>query len=106
MVDRLKRALSSDKVEILLPTVAASTRTRYRDGRTAWREFCSGLEISPKLDPMIPEWGASLLDFSTWGNKIMGVGYSGLLTRCAEIRFVHLLGVVTLEKPHSGWGFF
>ena len=67
MVDRLKRAMSIDKVGILMPTVAASTRERYRDGWVAWREFCAGLGISPKLDPTIPDWDAPLFDFSTWG---------------------------------------
>lgn len=71
-----------------MSTAAVSTRARYRAGWVAWREFCPGLEISPKLDPDIPDWGAPLHDFSTWERKIMGVGHSGLDTRYDAARLV------------------
>ena len=73
MMERLRRAMSIDKVEILISTVAESSRARYKAGWVAWRDFCSVLEISPRLDPSFPGWDSTLLDFSTWGRKIMGV---------------------------------
>ena len=45
MDDRLKRAMSVGKIDILMSTVAASTRTRYKSGWASWREFCDGMEI-------------------------------------------------------------
>ena len=48
--------------------------------------------------PSIPDWGAPLVDFFTWSRKIMGVGYSGVLTRYAAIRFVHLVEGCDLSK--------
>ena len=72
MVDRLKRAMSIGKVEILMSSVAKSTRSRYKAGWVAWRDFCKGLEISHRLDPSAPDWNSSLLDFFTRGRKIMG----------------------------------
>ena len=98
MLERLKRAMSIDKVEILMSTVAGSTRARYKSGWVDWRHFCSGLEISPKLDPSAPDWDIPLLDFPTWGHKIMGAGYSGLVTRYSAIRFVHLIEGCDLSK--------
>ena len=91
MVARLKRVMSIDKIDILMSTVAESTRSKYKGGWAAWREFCEGLEVSPKLDPTVPDWGSRLLDCFAWEHKIMGVGYSGLVTRYAAIRFVHLV---------------
>ena len=57
MVGRLKRAMSVGKIEISASTVAESTRSRYKAGWAAWRDFCPGLGISPKLDPSVPGAG-------------------------------------------------
>ena len=74
-----------------MSTVDEITRTRNKAGCAAWRELRTGLEISHKLDPSVPDWDDSLLDFFTWGRKITGVGYSGLLTRYADMRCVRLV---------------
>ena len=91
MDDRLKRATSIGKVEILMSTVSTSTRARYRAGWTAWHYFCDGMRISPRLDPSEDGRGEIVLDFPTWEHRIMGVGYPGLVTRYSAIRFVHLI---------------
>ena len=106
MADRLKRAISIAKVEILMYTVAASTRSRYRSGWVEWREFCSGLGISPMLAPTVPELDAHLLDFPTRGHKILGVGHSGLVTRYDAIRLVRLVEDCDISKAaFRGRGF-
>ena len=48
MVGRLKRAISIDKVEILMSTVAESTRVRYKAGWLVWHDFRTCLEIPPR----------------------------------------------------------
>ena len=78
--------------------MAGGTRARCKSGWVDWHDFCSGLEISPKLDPSVPEWDAALLDSPTWEHEIMGVGYSGLVTRYSAIRFVHLIEGCDLSK--------
>ena len=42
MDNRLKRAMSIDKIDILMSTVAASTRTRYKSGRIRGRSSVMG----------------------------------------------------------------
>lgn len=98
MVDRLKLALSSDKVETLTPTVAGSTRTRYRTGWTAWRDFCPVVEISPLLYRAIIVGGGIWLYFPTWGRKVMGAVFSWVLARCAEIRFPSVGCVIWVRR--------
>ena len=61
MVDRLKRALSIDKIEILTPTTYNSTLDRYRPGWTSGGEFCNGMGIPPRLGHTIENWDAMLL---------------------------------------------
>ena len=98
MVGRLKRAMSIDKVEITMSTVAEIARSLYKAGWADRRAFCAGLEISRKLDPSASDCDASLLYFSLGGHKIMGVWYSGLLSSYADIRFVRLVEGCDLSK--------
>ena len=91
MDDRLERAMSIGKIEILTSTVAPSTCSRYQSGWNSWQEFCDGMKISPHLDPSIKGWGEIVLDFLTWEHRIMGVGYSALVTRCCAILFARLI---------------
>ena len=74
-----------------MSTVASRTRNRYSAGRTAWREFCDGMQVPPRLDPPKEGWGGILLYFFTCEHRIFGVGYSGSGTRYSAIRFVHLI---------------
>ena len=56
------------------------------------------MKISPHLDPSVKGWGEIVLDFLTWEHRIMGVGYSALVTRYCAIRFVHLVEGCGLSK--------
>ena len=49
------------------------------------------MEISPRLDATAKSWDSPLLDFSTWGHKVVGVGCSRFLTRYSDIIFFHLI---------------
>ena len=67
MDDRLKRAMYVDKLEISTSTTATSTRCRYRTGWGAWREFCDGMLIPPRLDPSKEGWGGAFWIFALGG---------------------------------------
>ena len=88
MGDRLKRAASLYKIEILMSPISASARGRYRSGWDVLREFFDGMDVSPLLGPSKDGRGALLLDFYAFGYRIVGFGYCGLLTRYAAIRYV------------------
>ena len=70
----------------------------------ARREFCSGMDFSPDLNPPTPGWGEPLLDFYTLARKIAGAEYSGPRTRYAAIRFVHLVECCDMVNLPSALG--
>ena len=49
------------------------------------------MEVAPQMGPSKEGCGEHPPDFPTWEYRIAGVGYSGLLTRYASIRLVHLV---------------
>ena len=98
MVDRLKRDLPAGKIDILTPIICESTRNRYRDGRPSWGDFFYGAGLPHRLDSANGDRGEMALGFLTWEYRISGVGYSGILTRYAAIRFAHFVEWCDLSK--------